>query len=50
MNKLYTSILESGNILALLREFNDEAERILAHLNDIQKECQSQQLETISLP
>ena len=40
MNTSYGSNLESDSILDLLREFHSEAENILAHLSEIDLECQ----------
>lgn len=37
-----TSMLEAGDILALLREFNSEAENILAHLDALERACEEE--------
>lgn len=36
------SMLEAGDILALLREFNSEAENVIAHLEAISRACQEE--------
>ena len=42
MLKINATTLEDGEILALLREFNSEAENILAHLTTLERECQAE--------
>jgi hypothetical protein len=42
MLKSNTSTLEAGEILALLREFNCEADNILTHLEAIKHDCQEE--------
>lgn len=42
MLKSNTLTLDTSDILALLREFNSEAENVIAHLEEIQRACRSQ--------
>lgn len=42
MLKTNATTLEDGEILALLREFNSEAENILIHLAALERECQAE--------
>lgn len=42
MLKSNTSMLEASEILALLREFNCEAENILTHMEAIKRACQDE--------
>lgn len=35
----YLSMIEVADLFTLLREFNSEASRVLAHLRDIEQAC-----------
>ncbi len=46
MEKSYAQMLEYGGISALLKEFNSEAENVIAHLTAIDAACQSETEQT----
>ena len=46
MRLLRTSLLQSGDVLDLLREFNSEAENILAHLCSLERACLDAKLDS----